>query len=40
MQTINKNMKIFFLLALSMNQMRSNLVIISKKKSIFSTDEK
>ena len=32
MQTINKNMKIFFfLLALSMNQMRSNLVIISKK---------
>ena len=32
MQTINKNMKIFFLLALSMNQMRSNLVIISKKK--------
>ena len=34
MQTINKNMKIFFLLALSMNQMRSNLVIISKKKKI------
>ena len=40
MQTINKNMKIFFLLALSMNQMRSNLVIISKKKSIFSIYEK